>query len=98
MSFSGTHWPEGLNDEEALQRLQTICRGACDGIQDLSDDTRYQALRRTLLGRRDLRRLAPAFLAAQHNLEAFVRPFAKPQIAPSGERWFASKSNRSGTQ
>ena len=33
MGYSGTHWPEGLNDEEALQRLQTLCLGACDGIQ-----------------------------------------------------------------
>jgi hypothetical protein len=73
MGFSGTHWPDGLNDEEALQRLQTLCLGACDGMQDLSDDTRYKALRRTLLGRSDLRPLAPAFLAAQPSLEAFVR-------------------------
>ena len=73
MGFSGTHWPEGLNDEEALQRLQTLCLGACDGIQDLADDTRYKALRRALLGRIDLRPLAPAFVAAQPSLEAFVR-------------------------
>lgn len=73
MGFPGTHWPEGLNDEEALQRLQTLCLGACDGIQDLSDDSRYKALRRSLLGRSDLRALAPAFLAAQPSLEAFVR-------------------------
>lgn len=73
MGFQGTHWPEGLNDEEALQRLQTLCLGACDGIQDLSDDTRYKALRRALLARSDLRPLAPAFLAAQPSLEAFVR-------------------------
>jgi len=73
MGYSGTHWPEGLNDEEALQRLQTLCLGACDGIQDLADDTRYKALRRALLGRTDLRPLAPAFVAAQPSLEAFVR-------------------------
>jgi hypothetical protein len=66
-------WPEGLSDEEALQRLQTLCLGACDGIQDLADDTRYKALRRTLLSRADLRPRAPAFIAAQHNLQAFVR-------------------------
>ncbi|MEG3166485.1 hypothetical protein U1701_18045 [Sphingomonas sp. PB2P19] len=73
MHYPGSPWPEGLNDEEALQRLQTLCLGACDGIQDLSDDARYKALRRTLLGRTDLRPVAPAFLAAQPNLEAFVR-------------------------
>jgi hypothetical protein len=73
MGFQGTHWPDGLNDEEALQRLQTLCLGACDGIQDLSDDARYKALRRALLNRGDLRPLAPAFLAAQPSLEAFVR-------------------------
>jgi hypothetical protein len=68
-----TQWPEGLNDEEALQRLQTLCLGACDGIQDLADDMRYKALRRALLGRTDLRPLVPAFVAAQPSLEAFVR-------------------------
>lgn len=73
MGFPTTHWPEGLNDVEALQRLQTLCLGACDGIQDLSDDARYKALRRVLLGRSDLRPLAPAFIAAQPSLEAFVR-------------------------
>ena len=73
MGYPGTHWPEGLNDEEALQCLQTLCLGACDGIQDLADDTRYKALRRALLGRTDLRALAPAFVAAQLSLEAFVR-------------------------
>ena len=66
-------WPEGLSDEEALQRLQTLCLGACDGIQDLADDTRYKALRRALLSRADLRPHAPAFIAAQPNLQAFVR-------------------------
>lgn len=73
MGFPTTDWPEGLNDVEALQRLQTLCLGACDGIQDLSDDARYKALRRVVLGRTDLRPLAPAFLAAQPSLEAFVR-------------------------
>lgn len=68
MSFSGTQWPEGLNDREALQRLQALCLGACDGIQDLSDDARYKALRRAVLRRSDLRLLAPAFLAAQPGL------------------------------
>ncbi|RYF52217.1 MAG: hypothetical protein EOO38_00945 [Cytophagaceae bacterium] len=68
-----TNWPEGLNDEEALQRPQTLCLGARDGIQDLADDTRYKALRRALLGRTDLRPLALAFVAAQPSIEAFVR-------------------------
>jgi hypothetical protein len=58
---------------EAIQRLQTLCVGGCDGVQDLADDARYKALRRTLLARSDLRPLAPAFVAAQPSLEAFVR-------------------------
>ncbi|WP_043129920.1 hypothetical protein [Sphingomonas phyllosphaerae] len=66
-------WPEGLSDEEAVQRLQTLCMGACDGTQDLADDGRYKALRRALLNRIDLRPLAPAFVAAQPNLAALVR-------------------------
>jgi hypothetical protein len=68
-----TTWPEGLSDEEAIQRLQTLCLGACDGVQDLSDDARYKTLRRALMGRADLRPLAPAFVAAQPNLQAYVR-------------------------
>lgn len=58
---------------EAVQRLHTICLGACDGIQDLADDVRYKALRKALLASADLRALAPAFIAAQPNLPAFVR-------------------------
>lgn len=70
---AGTSWPEGLTDLEAVQRLRTLCLGACDGIQDLADDSRYKALRRVLLNRTDLRSLAPAFIAAQPNLSAYVR-------------------------
>lgn len=70
-AFKG--WPEGLSDEEAIQRLQTLCLGACDGIQDLADDARYKALRKALISRTDLRPLAPSFVAAQANLESFVR-------------------------
>jgi hypothetical protein len=66
-------WPERLSDEEAVQRLRTLCLGACDGIQDLADDARYKALRRALLNRVDLRALAPAAVAAQPNLPAFAR-------------------------
>jgi hypothetical protein len=68
-----TSWPEGLSDKEATQRLRTLCLGACDGIQDLADDSRYKALRRALLNRADLRPLAPAFVAAEANLPAVVR-------------------------
>ncbi len=69
----GAKWPEGLTDLEAVQRLRTLCLGACDGIQDLADDNRYKALRRALLNRTDLRPLAPSFIAAQPNLSAYVR-------------------------
>ena len=72
--FEGSSgWPEGLSDAEAVQRLRTLCLGACDGVQDLADDTRYKALRRALMNRTDLRPLAPSFVAAQANLETFVR-------------------------
>lgn len=78
MGFEGTRssvidWPEGLTDLEAVQRLRALCLGACDGIQDLADDNRYKALRRSLLKRMDLRSIAPAFIAAQPNLSAYVR-------------------------
>lgn len=70
---AGNSWPEGLTDLEAVQRLRTLCLGACDGIQDLADDNQYKALRRALLHRTDLRPLAPPFIAAQPNLSAYVR-------------------------
>lgn len=70
---AGGGWPEGLTDLEALQRMRTLCLAACDGIQDLADDNRYKALRGALLNRPDLRPLAPAFIAAQPNLPAYVR-------------------------
>jgi len=73
MRLAGISWPEGLTDREAVQRLHTLCLGACDGIQDLADDARYKALRRALLNRADLRPLAPDFVAAQANLPAYVR-------------------------
>ena len=57
MRHPSTGWPEGLSDREALVRLRTLCLGACDGVQDLADDTRYKALRRSLLARSDLRPL-----------------------------------------
>ena len=66
-------WPEGLSDAEAIQRFQTLCLAGCDGIQDLSDDARYKALRKALLARDDLRPLAPSFIAAQPNIASFVR-------------------------
>lgn len=69
----GPQWPEGLTDEEAVQRLRTLCLGACDGIQDLADDARYKALRKALILRADLRPLTPSFVAAQAGLDSFVR-------------------------
>jgi hypothetical protein len=71
--FRPTAWPESLSDHEAVQRLRTLCLGACDGVQDLADDSRYKALRRALLSRVDLRPIAPAFVAAEPNLPALVR-------------------------
>jgi hypothetical protein len=68
-----TSWPESLSDQEAVQRLRTLCLGACDGVQDLADDGRYKVLRRALLSRADLRPLAPAAVAAEPNLPALVR-------------------------
>jgi hypothetical protein len=68
-----TSWPESLSDQEAVQRLRTLCLGACDGVQDLADDSRYKALRRALLSRVDLRPVAPACVAAEPNLPALVR-------------------------
>jgi len=70
---TAANWPENLTDPEAIQRLETLCLGACDGIQDLADDARYKATRKALLKRDDLRPFVPEFVAAQANLEAFVR-------------------------
>jgi len=65
MGYSGTQWPEGLNDEEALQRLQTLCLteelyrlpacrflGAVTSLEFLNDENPPPRLVFTLSGER----------------------------------------------
>lgn len=61
-------WPNGLTDEEAIQRLQSLVIGACDGVRDLVNDRDYTRLRRPLLGRPDLRDVVPSFIRSQRDL------------------------------
>ena len=64
-------WPDGLNDEEAIERLQSLLIGGAEGNRDLSNDRAYKALRRALLDRDDLSDVIPQFVRSQRDLTTF---------------------------
>ena len=66
-----TDWPEGLSDEDAIERLQSVLLQACEGNKDLSLGREYKALRRTLLSREDLADVVPSFIRSQRDLAYF---------------------------
>lgn len=85
-------WPEGLSDEEAIQRLQSIVIGACEGVRDLANDREYKRLRRPLLSRDDLRNVVPSFIRSQRDLEglwAHLRGVAVDRQARREHAWEA---------
>ena len=71
MAGEGRGWPNGLNDQEAVERLETLMLMACEGNKDLSSGREYKALRRTLLGRADLADVVPRYIRTQRDLAAF---------------------------
>lgn len=71
MPSKGTDWPEGLTDEEAIERLETLMLMACEGNKDLSNGREYKALRRALLARPDLADAVPKYIRTQRDLAAF---------------------------
>lgn len=64
-------WPEGLTDEDAITRLQSIMIAACEGARDLSFDREYRALRSTLIKRGDLADVVPKYIRAHRDLTSF---------------------------
>jgi hypothetical protein len=64
-------WPQGLNDEEAITRLQSILIQACEGTRDLSVDRDYKSLRVPLIKRPDLSDVVPKYVRAHRDLGSF---------------------------
>lgn len=68
---SHSNWPDGMSDEEAVQRLQSILILACEGNKDLSHGRDYKALRGPLISRPDLADVVPRFVRAERDLMSF---------------------------
>lgn len=66
-----TKWPEGLSDEDAVMRLQTVLIQACEGNRDLTNDRDYKALRSPVIGRADWSDVVPTFVRAHRDLASF---------------------------
>lgn len=71
MAGANSDWPEGLSDEEAIERLETLMLMACEGNKDLSNGREYKALRRELISRADLADVVPRYIRTQRDLAAF---------------------------
>lgn len=71
MHTHATKWPDGMSDEEAVQRLQSILILACEGNKDLSHGRDYKALRTPLISRPDLADVVPKFVRAERDLASF---------------------------
>jgi hypothetical protein len=71
MASEPSDWPEGLSDDEAVERLETLMLMACEGNKDLSNGREYKALRRELLARADLADVVPKYIRTQRDLAAF---------------------------
>lgn len=66
-----TNWPDGMSDDEAVQRLQAIMLLACEGNQDLSNGREYRAIRSLFLRRSDLADVLPKFIRSHRDLGSF---------------------------
>ena len=66
-----TKWPDGMSDEEAVQRLQSILILACEGNKDLSHGRDYKTLRSPLISRPDLADVVPKFVRVERDLVSF---------------------------
>jgi hypothetical protein len=71
MATQLTKWPDGMTDEEAVERLQSILILACEGNKDLSHGRDYKALRAPLVRRPDLADVVPKFVRSQRDLNSF---------------------------
>lgn len=71
MATQVTKWPDGMTDEEAVERLQSILILACEGNKDLSHGRDYKAIRAPMVARQDLADVVPKFVRSQRDLNAF---------------------------
>lgn len=73
MAPQRTGWPDKLNDEEAILRLQSVLASASEGELGISADRDFKRLRLPLIRRPDLSDVVPAYIRAHRNLTAFTR-------------------------
>lgn len=66
-----TDWPDGMSDDDAVHRLQSILLLACEGNKDLSNGREYRALRSQMLRRADLADVLPKYIRAHRDLASF---------------------------
>lgn len=66
-----SNWPEGMSDNEAVERLEGLMLLACEGNKDLSNGREYKALRAQFLNRPDLSDAVPGYIRSQRDLNAF---------------------------
>jgi hypothetical protein len=64
-------WADGMTDEDAVHRLQSLMLLACEGNKDLSNGREYRAIRSQLLRRHDLSDVLPKYLRSQRDLASF---------------------------
>jgi hypothetical protein len=69
--MADTQWPDGMTDEEAVDRLQSLMLLACEGNKDLSNGREYRLLRQQFLRRADLVDVIPKYVRSQRDLAAF---------------------------
>lgn len=63
-------WPGGLNDEEAVTRLQTVLIAACEGNRDVTANRDYTSIRTPLLKRADLADVMPSYIRPHRDLNS----------------------------
>jgi hypothetical protein len=60
-----------MNDEDAVDRLQSLLLLACEGNKDLSNGREYRAIRSQLLRRSDLSDALPKYIRSHRDLGSF---------------------------
>ncbi len=84
---NATDWPEGMDDEAAVTRLQSVLIAACEGNRDVTNDREHKALRGPIIRRQDLSDVVPAYVRAHRDLNSLWPYFRKlsDQWAPRRE-------------
>ena len=64
-------WPDGISDNDAVHRLQSLMLLACEGNKDLSNGREYRSIRSHLLRRLDLSDVVPKYIRSHRDLASF---------------------------